>query len=424
MTEARTTAAFGAVAAGLLLVTWATAPRARTPEVFAERGQVLFPQFRDPNSAASLEVIEFDSRNATVRPFKVQNRNGRWTIPSQHDYPADAKSQLAATAAAIVALKRDDFASDNIADHERSGVLDPLDTTLPGVSGRGTRMIVRGAQDQTLADVIVGKPVTGHPGFRYVRQPGQRRVYISNIGDLKVSTSFGEWIDRDLLQTGAEEIDAVNLRNYSFDRGTGTINPGETMLVQKNSNGDWTINGRGPGEELNLAAVDGLLRSLAKLTIAGVLPKPPGITATLQTEASSTTVTQDDRADLARKGFYLTPAGQLLSNRGEVVVRTTRGVFYTLRFGDVAPDTEAPATETASADEAGGRGTTPRENRYLFIMVDFDPQSARTPGRASEGAEKVRLLRARFAPWYYVIAADSFSAIRLQRRDLVKRRSP
>jgi len=54
-------------------------------------------------------------------------------------------------------------------------------------------------------------------------------------------------------------------------------------------------------------------------------------------------------------------------------------------------------------------------------MVDFDPGSARTPGRASEGAEKVELLRARFAPWYYVIAAESFDAIRLQRADLVKR---
>jgi len=36
--------------------------------------------------------------------------------------------------------------------------------------------------------------------------------------------------------------------------------------------------------------------------------------------------------------------------------------------------------------------------------------------------EKVQVLRARSAPWYYVIAADTFDAIRLQRRDLVQRR--
>jgi hypothetical protein len=32
------------------------------------------------------------------------------------------------------------------------------------------------------------------------------------------------------------------------------------------------------------------------------------------------------------------------------------------------------------------------------------------------------VLRARFAPWYYVIAADSFAQIRPQRRDLVTRK--
>jgi hypothetical protein len=405
MSDTRITTAFGGVALVLLLVTWATAPRVSVPSIFAERGQLLFPAFRDPNAAASLEIIEFDARNAAVRPFKVQNRNGRWTIPSQHDYPTDAKDRLAQTAAAIIALRRDDVASDSAADHERCGVLDPLDPALPVVSGRGTRLMVRGAQDEVLADVIVGKPVEGRPTFRYVRQPGQRRVYVSNVGDLNISTAFGDWIERDLLQVGADEIDAVNLRNYSLDRSAGRTTPGETLLLQRNA-GDWTINGLGGNEELDLAAVDALLRNLAGLTIVGVLPKPAGITAALSHEASSTVLTPADRADLGRKGFYLAPTGQLVSNRGELVVRTIRGVFYTLRFGDIAPGTDA----------------APLENRYLFIMVDFDPGSARTPGRASEGEEKVRVLRARFAPWYYVIAADSFDAIRLQRRNLVRRR--
>jgi hypothetical protein len=411
------TAAFGGAALVLLLITWATAPRVTVPTIFAERGEVLFPEFRDPNAAASLEIVEFDARNATVRPFKVQNRNGRWTIPSQHDYPTDAKDRLARTAAAIITLRRDDVASDTAADHGHTGVLDPLDTTLPALTGRGTRLIVRGAQDQVLADVIVGNPVEGRPAFRYIRQPGQRVVYVSNVGNLEISTAFGDWIERDLLQVGADEIDAVNLRNYSLDRTTGQTNPGETMLLQKNAEGNWTINGLRAGERLDPVAVDGLLRNLASLTIVGVLPKPPGITATLGSEITSTVITAEDRADLARKGFYLAPNGQLISNRGEIVVRTTRGVFYTLRFGDIASGTDAPAAATATAPDAP---TTPAENRYLFIMVDFDPQSASTPGRASEGAEKAKLLRARFAPWYYVIAANSFDAIRAQRRNLVK----
>lgn len=410
MSETRITAAFGGVALVLLIVTWATAPRVTLPRLFAERGQLLFPAFRDPNAAASLEIIELDARDAAIRPFKVQNRNGRWTVPSQHDYPADAKDRLAQTAAAIVALRRDDVASDSAADHERCGVLDPLDRALPGVGGRGTRLIVRGEQDQVLADVILGKPVEGRPAFRYVRQPGQRRVYVSNVGDLQISTAFADWIERDLLQVGADEIDAVNLRNYSLDRGAGRTSPGETMLLRKDADGAWTINGLAEHEELDRAAVDALLRNLARLTIVEVLPKPAGITAALGREMSSTLLSPEDRADLGRKGFYLGPGGQLVSNRGELVVRTIRGVFYTLRFGDIAPGIGLPAGPAAA------------ENRFLFIMVNFDPGSADTPGHASEGAEKVRALRSRFAPWYYVIAADSFDAIRVQRRNLVRRR--
>jgi hypothetical protein len=195
------------------------------------------------------------------------------------------------------------------------------------------------------------------------------------------------------------------------------------MLLQKTPNDRWAINGLNANEELNLAAVDALLRNLTRLTIVGVLPKPAGITASLRSAVSSTTLTREDRDDLTRKGFYLSPDGQLISNRGELVIRTIRGVFYTLRFGDIAPGTDAPAADPTPPAGANPPTTSPRENRYLFIMVDFDAQSARTPGRASEGAERAQLLRARFAPWYYVIAADSFAQIRPQRRDLVTRKS-
>jgi uncharacterized protein DUF4340 len=410
MSTTRTTAAVCGIALALVALTWATAPRVRMPSVFADRGERVFPQLTDPNAAASLEVIEFDERSATVRPFKVQNRNGRWTIPSQHDYPADARDRLAQTTAAIIALRKDDVASDHAADAERCGVLDPLDTTLPSVKGRGTRLTVRGQQGQVLADIIIGSTVEGHTGFRYVRQPGQNRIYISNVGDLKTSTAFGDWIDRDLLQVTTEEVDAINLRNYSLDRSARRINPGEVILLQKRGAGEWTIDGDPANAPLKPAVVDQLLTRLDDLSIVGVLPKPAGITATLSTETSSAALSASDRSDLAGKGFYLAPDGRLLSSQGEIVIRTVRGVFYTLRFGEIAPPDAAPA-------QAG----TPGENRYLFIMVDFDPQSASTPGRASEGADKVKLLRSRFAPWYYVIAADSLTQIRVRRRDLVGR---
>jgi hypothetical protein len=422
--EQRKTVMFGGVALALVLIAWLTQPRVVTPEVFADRGETLFPGFTDPNAAASLEVIEFDAKSATVKPFKVQNRDGRWTIPSQFDYPTDARHQLAQTAAAIIALKKDDFATDSAADHERTGVLDPVDTSLPTLTGRGTRVTVRGAQEQVLADVIVGNEVEGRPGFRYIRQPGQRRVYVSNVGHLTVSTAFADWIERNLMQVEATEIDAINIRNYALDRTTGNVEPGDTILLTRNNQSlQWTMNGLGPGEQVNLNALDALLKNLARLTISGVLPKPAGISATLSRAVGGATLNDEDVGDLRRKGFHLTPSGQLVSNRGEVVIRTTSGLFYTLRVGDIAPGTDAPAAPGQPAQGADAAAPEPlRENRYLFIMVNYDGSEADTPARAADGGEKVKVLRARFAPWYYVIPADNSAAIQLRRRDVVTRR--
>ena len=421
--DMRKTATFGGVAVALLLLTWVTEPRVSTPEVFAERGAVLFPEFTDPNAAASFEVIEFDAQSATVRPFKVQNRNGRWTIPSHFDYPTDAKDRLAQTAGGIIALRTEDFASDRISDHERMGVLDPLDTTLPTLGGRGARVIVRGAKDQVLADVIFGTPVEGRQGFRYIRQPGQRRVYISHTGNLQTSTAFADWIDRDLLQVGPLEIDAINLRNYSLDRTTGKVNPGETMLLTKNGT-EWTLSGLRSGQTLKLEAVDGLLRNLAGLRIEGVLPKPAGVSSALALAGSRATLNDADVADLRRKGFYLAQNGQLVSNRGEIVVRTMTGLFYTLRFGDVALGSEAPSTNAVAQSGSDAQGdAAPRENRYMFIAVDFSASDARTPAQGADGAEKIQVLRPRFAPWYYIISANATQALQISRNDLVQPRS-
>ena len=62
MTEGRTTAAFCALALTLMVVTWAMAPRVNSSGTMVERGETLFPQFRDPNAAASLEIVKFNCR--------------------------------------------------------------------------------------------------------------------------------------------------------------------------------------------------------------------------------------------------------------------------------------------------------------------------------------------------------------------------
>ena len=149
-------------------------------------------------------------------------------------YPADARNRLASIATALMGLTRTDVAGDTVSDHETFGVVDPLDDAAALSTGRGTRVVMRGAREEPLADIIIGKPVANRPGFRYVRQPGQRQVYVSQVGDLVLSTSVNDWINPDLLGLMPDDVNAINLRNYALDRSTGRVEPGETVLLQKN----------------------------------------------------------------------------------------------------------------------------------------------------------------------------------------------
>jgi hypothetical protein len=408
MNETTKTATHLGVALTLVVLAWVAAPRTGTPGALQDRGKPFFPELTDPNAATSLEVVEFDE-TSEPRPFKVLNRNGRWTIPTRYDYPADGGTRLSQIAAAVIALKKDDVASENVADEERCGVLDPLDSTLPTQKGRGTRITVKGQNEKILADIIVGKPIEGRPYLRYVRVPGQKRTYVSNVGDLNVSTKFEDWIERDLLQVTRDEIDEIVIRNYSFDVRTGDQATRETLVLRKKARDEWTVDGMRPNEQIDTFKMNLLVTKLDELTIADVLRKPPGITATLTAARPGAKLEPEDVRDLASKGFYFTREGQLLSNEGDALIHTTSGIFYTLRFGEVVGGAGGSVQASSAATD-----------RYLFISVGFDSNVTHGAPPAEEVARRLALLRARFASWYYVISGDSFKKIRLERNELVK----
>lgn len=431
----------------LAVVAIVTAPRNVTPSAFVDQGESFFPDFTDPNSARSLEVIEFDEDTAAAKPFKVTNQNGTWTIPSHHNYPADGEEQLAKTAAGIITIAKDDFRSDNVADHEALGVLDPLDETITSLRGRGKRVTIRGDNDVVLADLIIGKEVEGHENFHFVRVPDQKRVYSAKI-DVDISTKFEDWIDKDLLQVERSNIDRVVLEDYSIDERTLMVDVRDTVELDK-TDGKWAANRMRGDEEVDTTKMNDLLREVDELKIVGVRPKPEGMGARL----SDLTMSRSDVLSLQSRGYYLTREGSLMSNEGELRVRTNEGVLYTLRFGEVLYGSGDAISAGGAA--ATGEGDGPGENRYLFISADFDesvlpepPRPANTDFEGKEesdltdgdkrnkelaeaheawekkvasGREKAQTLSERFAPWYYVIPSSSFDKIHLNRAELVKK---
>ncbi len=451
MDETRRTLAFVGAALLVTVAAYLAAPDDPTPEAFSDRGEVFFPEFTDPNEAASLEVIDFDDVTGDVAAFNVVFKGTRWRIPSHHNYPADDRDRLARTAAGLIEVRKDDVVAEVAADHEALGVVDPLDGSAASLAGRGKRVTIKDGNDNLLADLIVGKNVPGREGrYRYLRVPGQKRTYAARF-DVDVSSRFGDWIEQDLLEVDQNRIEQVILKDYSIDERTRVLNQRDTIVLTR-GDPDWTANRMRSGQKVDGAKMEDLLKALDELTIVGVRPKPAGLSRSLEDNDEGINITRGDLASLQEKGYFFTGDGQLVSNEGETQVRTTDGVVYTLRFGEIvygAGDAVTAGTGAAGVGSSGGSG----ENRYLFITTGFDASMLPEPRRPGDMGFQSRAdslwtdadrtnadlqekhetwqrnvdtgrrtsadLNARFARWYYVISADSFDRIHLRRGDLV-----
>ena len=452
MSETRKTITYAGVAFLLLLMAFITTPRKATPQEFLDRGESFFPEFTDPNVATTLEVVEFDEETAAARPFKVTFRDGKWTIPSHHDYPADGKDRLAQTAAGLIGLTKDDFRSSNVADHEACGVIDPLDETVTTLKGRGKRVTVKDAADQVLADLIIGGKVEGRTGLRFVRVPSQKSVYVTST-NLEISTKFADWIEPDLLGVEKAGIAQVTLKDYSINERFRTVDQRDTLILNKKDD-SWTANKMSSRQEVDSVKMNDLLGAIDGLSIVGVRSKPEGLSQDLKRSEGSVPISQENLLSLQGKGYYFTRDGNLLSNDGELEVLTLTGLRYVLRFGEVlygAGDAVTAGSDSSDKEESG-----PGENRYLFITAAFDDTLLPEPRKPSntdfenkpeaelsdadrknkelkeqhdeweekieKGKQLAEELNTRFADWYYVISAGSFDKINLKRSDLVKRK--
>ena len=429
MSELNKTFTFAGVAVLLSVIAMVSAPRRSAPDAFFDVGDRFFPEFNDPELAATLEIVQWDDATRSALPFEVTNRRGLWTIPSHHDYPADGADRLATAAAEIISAVKEEFRSDNIADHEALGVIDPLDETATSLEGRGTRITFKGSGEEVLADLVIGNDLRDRPGFSFVRVPGQKRVYTAQFG-AEVSTAFEDWIETNLLEVERDQVNQVVLNEYSLNEQTRQVVRRGEFILDKVARDHWTANRVPAGMEVDFVQANLLVGAIIDMKIAGVRPKPAGMTGNLRDAAMAGQITQADIGVLVRRGFYPTPEGGLLSNEGELLVRTTQGVRYTLRLGEIVYGRgDAVVLGDESSDE---RDSEAAENRYVFITAEFDPAALPEPPvseieaheswerQVRDGTETADRLATRFANWYYVIAADSYDRIHKPREAFLK----
>ncbi|MFO0958423.1 MAG: DUF4340 domain-containing protein [Isosphaeraceae bacterium] len=428
------------------------------------QGEPFFKDFNDPRAATSLEVIEYDEGTASQRPFKVEvDRNGKWTIPSHYDYPADGKDRLAKTASGVIDLKKDVVRSLTADQHEEMGVIDPLDAKSTALKGRGKRVTLKDKTGKVLADFIIGKPIKDKTGQRYVRVPEQKAVYGVKV-DVDLSTKFADWIETNLLKIDSAKIRKITFDSTKVDPEAGRILPGEKFVIErKDASSPWQIADIPPDQEVATEKVSDLTSGLADLKIAGVRPKPAGLTRDLSF-GQEISFTPQTVQSLVSKGFYPTKDGRMLSNQGEVQVETDEGMVYTLRFGEATfatgqalsagKEDEEPVKEKGEKDEEKKSADTGSAgNRYLMVTVKFDdsliprPESMTEPGegdlprdvferseqeqkdiqakaerdkadyekKLADNKKKAEELSERFAGWYYLTPDSNFKKIALER---------
>ena len=451
MTELEKTTAFVGAAVLVVALAMATAPSRNAPEAFFDVGETFFPEFSDPEAATTLEVVEFDEDTAAAAVFRVTNREGLWTIPSHHDYPADGEERLANTAAGMIAIIKDDFRSDSVTDHEAFGVIDPLDEGISTLRGRGRRVTFKGPSEEVLADLIIGDAVEGRPGLNFVRVPDQNRVYAART-DIGISTNFSDWIETNLLGVERDDVKHVELNEYQIDELTGGVRNRGEFIIDWVEDDVWTGNDIPEGKEIDYVQMNLLVGGLMGLRIVGVRPKPEGLSGNLRQAFEARRITNADLQAMQSRGFYPTQDGEMLSNEGELKVRTEPGVLYTLRFGEIlyGSGNAVSIGDETSDDEDTGTG----ENRYVLINAEFDADTLSEPPRPSnrdfenkaetqwtdvdrenseradlhaqwerrteEGRARAEELATRFSSWYYVVSAGSYNRVHKTRDELLK----
>ncbi len=404
--------AVAVVALGVALWTdWVTQPA--SVEGYENLGELFYPDFDDPTLAKSIRVVDYNEQTASARLFDVIFKDGTYRIPSHHDYPADATDQLAKTAASVIGITRGALASREKTDHERLGVIDPLDDKVTSLKGRGQRLTLLKESDEALADFIIGKPVEDRTDEYYVRRADEIETYQVAL-QIDLSTKFSEWIDPDLLKLERDDLVEMVATRPAVDPN-GQYTGEKSRLTRASSSDDWKLDGLDEEtQELKTDDVREMVSALDDLRIVGVRPKMQGITADLGLDLPAVVkqnpqLTQQFigglKRDLGNKGFAVAEnengSYYLASTEGEVTAATRNGVLYHLHFGsrftgtekeiEIGKTSDEDEKETAETkkladkkqtdgdqqDEAEDAEDPPGENasRFLFVRVEFEPKS-------------------------------------------------
>jgi hypothetical protein len=389
--EGRTSAIFAAVAALSLALAWWSRPDAITNEkdlIGEVTGQPVFAKFEDPSAAESFQIIKYDEALGQLERFEVakDKTSGMWRLPSYDDYPADAAEQVRDATTPLISMPILSVASLDKGDHTLYGVVNPDDDSLSvGESGVGMLVRVKGASNEVLAELVIGKEVEGSEGQRYVRVPTEDATYVVEVNTTPFTTDFQKWINQELLAVRSFDIAAVGLRDYAIlptQNGYGMSRNFDADLNFDSAANKWSLerlvtyqNGQAEtdqlkeGQKLNDSALNDLRNAVQDLEIVNVRRKPKGLAADLKAD-KSLMENKESLQSLVSQGFIPQESAtgtEIFATGGETLIGTQEGLKYLLRFG------EAVTNLSSAAESEGGL------RRYLLVSAVMDESKFPAP---------------------------------------------
>ena len=397
---------FLVVAVGALGVAYLTSVMTQPDPVkgFGLIGEEFFPDL-SPGEVTGIRVVTSSEDTATHTVFKVAFKDGAYRIESRNDYPADGKEQLGKTSNALLGVKREALISRISADHEKYGVVDPLDRDLDTTEGRGHRITLYKEDDIPVADLIVGSPVEGQAKQNYARLVGGAETFIVTL-DFEVSTKFSDWVEDDLLKLDRDNLISIQSQKSTSDRETMSVKTDVLAHVTRTSSSDtWHLKGLKDTEEVDADRLRNAADTLGNLKLIGVSERPEiqgkrllnsDLTIPKEFQRQMGLISQVIQGDLQRRGFRIFPSKdelKFIADEGELIAGTKNGIEYHLSFGSVFSGTEEEiqlgGADTDSKDkdasddkdkkdagdnEATGPSpkTTDLRGRYVFARTAFN----------------------------------------------------
>jgi hypothetical protein len=296
---------------------------------------------------------------------------------------------MSEAATSLINLNIIGVASEVAGDQELYGVVEPSDARLDaGDKGFGTLIAFQNRKGDDLARLIIGKKRDKTENQHFVRKAGQDPIYVVALNVDKLSTNFGDWIEKDLLKINPWDIDRVTIKDYRFilkpAEQTVDLDPRMdlTAVLDSDSNA-WIVDKlvqyskKRPveselraDEELNKEKLDELKSALDNLQIVDVKPKPEGLGSDLSADEAAFK-NPELLQSLESLGFIPQPRGnkrEFLGLNGELNVGTKEGVEYVLRFGN-----------SAGADEGTTKTGDTKVRRYLFVTARLDQSRLKPP---------------------------------------------